>query len=350
MPLLPPLLLHYYITERCTCRCQFCAIWRQPLHTEASMMAVGRNLDEAAALGVRFVDLTGGEPLLHPDLPEMLRLARAAGLRTTLTTNGMLYPDRCHELAGLVDFLHFSLDAAAPAAHDRLRGAACFDQVMASIDAARALGETPDLIFTATPDNLAHLAPLAEFSRQTALLLIVNPLFLHHTKKALSRADLERIESLAGHPYLYINRAFHTLRRAGGNQCDQPRCRVVDGVIVIAPENELILPCYHFPSRRIPLESGLWEAWRSAAVRQERGRQGRRPECQGCTLNCYFDPSFHYQPDRYLFQSLAAKTKYSLDKYLRAPLARRRGRTDTRPAAIILAEIAARWRDQGVEL
>lgn len=350
MPLLPPLLLHYYITESCNCRCRFCAIWRQPPRAAASVTAVGRNLRDAAAIGVRFVDLTGGEPLLHPDLPEMLRLARAAGLRTTLTTNGLLYPGRCHELAGLVDFLHFSLDAATPAAHDRLRGAAAFDQVMASIDAARARGETPDLLFTATPENLAHLAPLAEFSRRTALLLIVNPLFAHQSKSELSRTDLERIEEWAGHPYLYINPALHTLRRAGGNQCDEPRCRVVESVIVIAPENELILPCYHFPGDRIPLTSGLRAVWRSEAVRQARRHQGRRPECQGCTLNCYFDPSFHYQPDRYLFQSLAAKGRYSLDKYLRAPLARRRGRTDTRPAAMILAEIVARWRERGVVL
>ncbi|HNW59531.1 MAG TPA: radical SAM protein [bacterium] len=339
MSWLPPLLLHYYITEHCNSRCAFCDIWRRPAGEPARLPEVARNLRAAARIGLRFVDFTGGEPLLHPELPEMLRLAHAAGLRTTLTTNALLYRERAAELAGRVDFLHFSLDAASAADHDRLRGVPSFDAVLAGIDLARQLGEQPDLLFTAQHTTLAHLPLLADFSRRLGLVLVVNPVFSHQQRRELSPADLAFIEQFANRPFVYVNRALHLLRLRGGNQTGSPRCRVVDGVVVISPQNELILPCYHHAAARIPLDAGLEAVWNGAQVRWHRARQGRRPVCDGCTLNCYFDPSFTYRFDRLFVQSMAAKISYSLEKYMRHPLRKTFHRLDPRPAAAILAAL-----------
>jgi MoaA/NifB/PqqE/SkfB family radical SAM enzyme len=345
MSWLPPLLLHYYITERCNSRCSFCEIWRHPAGTMASLQDVKKNLQDAARLGVRFVDFTGGEPLLHPELPQMLRLARTAGLRTTLTTNAGHYPGRAAELTGVVDFLHFSLDAADPAAHDRLRGVPLFDAVMSSIDLARRLGEKPDILFTALPETLGHLPRLVEFCRRMGLVLVVNPVFSHRQNRELTTADLAFMEQYAHLPFVYVNRAFHLLRRKGGNDPLAPRCRVVDAVVVVSPQNELVLPCYHFEQNRISLEEGLYSTWNSSRVSTERRRQGRWPACRGCTVNCYFDPSFTYQIDAFFFKSMAAKMKYTLDKYLRHPVLRGLDRLDTRPAEEIMTEIRLAGRE-----
>ena len=342
MSLIPPLLLHYYITERCNGRCAFCEIWRGPAGPPARLADVAANLREAARLGVRFVDFTGGEPLLHPELPQMLRLAKSEKLRTTLTTNGLLYPQRSAELAGLVDFLHFSLDAATAEAHDQLRGISVFAEVMKSIDRARQLGEKPDILFTALPENLHHLSALAEFSRRTGLMLIVNPVFSHLEKRELSHKELAYIELFRDLPFIYINRALHLLRKEGGNQIESPRCRVLDAVIVVSPGNELILPCYHFGQARISLEQGLQAAWRGTEAAGHRALQGRWPACDGCTLNCYFDPSFSYRLDRFFASSMTAKLKYSWDKYLRHKWILKRGGFDLRPAVEVMADIHSR--------
>jgi MoaA/NifB/PqqE/SkfB family radical SAM enzyme len=338
---IPPLLLHYYITERCNSRCGFCDIWRQPAGAPARLADVVKNLQDAARLGVRFVDFTGGEPLLHPELPQMLRQAKAAKLRTTLSTNGLLYPERSAELAGLVDFLHFSLDAATAKDHDRLRGTPAFSRVLDSIDRARLIGEKPDILFTALPENLHHLPALAEFSKKTGLILIVNPVFSHLEKRELSPADRTFIEHFAHLPFVYVNRAFQLLREQGGNRVVAPRCRVVDAVLVVSPENELILPCYHFEQARISLSTGLDMVWASRAHLEQRAKQGRWPECDGCNLNCYFDPSFSYKIDRFFVSSMAAKIKYGWDKYVRHPLVKRSGGLDQRPAAKIMVDILA---------
>ena len=339
MAWLAPILLHYYITEQCNSRCGFCDIWRHPSGIFAELTDVKNNLRDAARLGVRFVDFTGGEPLLHPELPKMLEIARSVGLRTTLTTNALLYPERGVILAGSIDFLHFSLDAAMASDHDRLRGIPSFNKVMASIDLARTLGEKPDIIFTAQHNNLHHLPALVEFCRRTGLILVVNPVFSLRKRRELTPSDLKLIEQFAHSPFVYINRAFHLLRTKGGNDPEKPRCRVVDAAIVISPQNELILPCYHHAKSRVVLTDGLDAHWQDPRVGEYRANQGRWPSCKGCTLNCYFDPSFCYHIDRYFTKSLSAKIKYSLDKYVRHPLLRWCSALDTRPAAIILAEL-----------
>jgi MoaA/NifB/PqqE/SkfB family radical SAM enzyme len=73
-------------------------------------------LDRLAALGTSIVTLTGGEPLLHPDLDELVRRVRVRGMLTGLITNGyLLLPERIRRLnaAGL-DHLQISIDNVEP--------------------------------------------------------------------------------------------------------------------------------------------------------------------------------------------------------------------------------------------
>ncbi|HQK23341.1 MAG TPA: radical SAM protein, partial [Candidatus Latescibacteria bacterium] len=73
-----PLLLHYYVTYRCNARCSFCTIWdpaKWDHRATPSWDQMSSNLTVARKLGTRFVDFTGGEPLLYHDLPRALRLA-----------------------------------------------------------------------------------------------------------------------------------------------------------------------------------------------------------------------------------------------------------------------------------
>src|SRR5690606_21876991 len=128
-----PILCNHYVTSRCNAACGFCNIWQQPspLIREAD---VARNLDDLRRLGVRIIDFTGGEPLLHPQMDRLLAMAKDRGFLTTLTTNGLLYPKRAERLRGLVDLLHFSIDAPVPEEHDASRGVRCFDKLMESIE------------------------------------------------------------------------------------------------------------------------------------------------------------------------------------------------------------------------
>jgi len=310
-----PILLHYYITYRCNCRCVFCDIWKQSNVPDAKLTTTRSNLSQAKKCGVKFVDFTGGEPLCHAALPEMLQCAKNQKLLTSITTNCLLYPKRAKELSGLITFLHFSLDALDPNLHNHIRGRDVFDAVMHSIDIALSLGEKPDLLFTVTEDTIDQLALLAEFAKKLRLMLIVNPVFSHSTSHSLANTALKQIEHYSSIPFVYVNKAFHMLRRQGGNSTALPRCRVMDSTIVISPDNKLLLPCYHFARENLSVTS-LKSLFETEKWQYYQHYQGRFDFCQGCHLNCYFDPSFNYRFDKLFLSSLAAKTKYVWEKHV----------------------------------
>ena len=54
-----PLLLHYYITNRCNAKCRFCSIWSEKPKSDAKIDDVINNLRAARKAGCRFVDLIG---------------------------------------------------------------------------------------------------------------------------------------------------------------------------------------------------------------------------------------------------------------------------------------------------
>lgn len=77
------------ITGRCQLRCEHCYAESGPEGTHGTMTAEDwrRVLDEAAVLGVRDVQLIGGEPTLHPELPRLVRHALALGLGVEVYSN-----------------------------------------------------------------------------------------------------------------------------------------------------------------------------------------------------------------------------------------------------------------------
>jgi len=73
-------------------------------------------IDKLADLGTSVVAFSGGEPMLHPDLDDLIRHIRARGMMAGLITNGyFLVPKRIDELNGAgLDFLQISIDNVAP--------------------------------------------------------------------------------------------------------------------------------------------------------------------------------------------------------------------------------------------
>jgi len=116
---LPILIL--YPHSRCNCRCLMCDIWKVDTVEEISAGDLDRLSDDLAALGVRRVVLSGGEPLLHSDLPALCRPLRRLGIVTTLLSSGLLLEQQAGTVAEWFDDVIVSLDGPPPV-HDRIRG------------------------------------------------------------------------------------------------------------------------------------------------------------------------------------------------------------------------------------
>ena len=110
-----PLLAHIIPVRRCNLACKYCNEFddfSKPVPVETMF----RRVDKLAELGTSVVTISGGEPLLHPELDDIIRRIRRHGIIAGLITNGyLLTGDRIEQLnrAGL-EWLQISIDNVTP--------------------------------------------------------------------------------------------------------------------------------------------------------------------------------------------------------------------------------------------
>ncbi len=312
-----PVLCNYYVTYRCNATCSFCDIWEKP-SPYVTLENAEENFKALKKLGVKVIDFTGGEPLLHQQLDQLLALAKKYGFITTVTTNTLLYPKQAEKLKGKIDMLHFSLDSPVREEHDASRGVKCFDSLKESIKIAKGLGERPDILFTVFEHNIDKIQQVyEEISQPDNLVLILNPVFEYSTVKTgekLSENSLKKLLSWAKKKNVYLNEAFVELRKDGGNHIEEPVCLSGSTTIVISPENKLVLPCYHLGLEEIPLNGNLYDLYKSEKIQKLIAMEGRYKECEGCTVNCYMQPSFAVETNKYFWKALSSTLKYNYIK------------------------------------
>ncbi|TAE76120.1 MAG: radical SAM protein [Bacteroidetes bacterium] len=312
-----PILCNYYVTYRCNASCSFCDIWEKP-SPYITLENAEKNLTDLKKLGVKVIDFTGGEPLLHRQIVELLTLAKQKKFITTLTTNALLYPKYAQKLKGLVDMLHFSLDSPDKDEHDKMRNVKCFDFVMQSIQMAKDLKERPDILFTVFDSNVDKIQRIyEEICLPNNLVLILNPAFDYNeikTDKILSENLLNTLSKWGKKKNIYLNEAFITLRKDGGNHIEKPICRAGSTTIVISPENKLVLPCYHLGIESLPIDNNLLEIYQSPKVQNLIREEGKYPQCEGCVINCYMQPSFAVEISKYFWKALPSTIKYNYMK------------------------------------
>lgn len=309
-----PVLCNYYVTYRCNASCSFCDIWEKP-SPYINLKNAEENFKALKRMGVKVIDFTGGEPLLHQQIDELLSLAKSNGFITTLTTNCLLYPKKAKSLQGLVDMLHFSLDSYDKDQHDQGRGVACYDFVMESIEMAKSLGERPDILFTAMNSNVDQLSSIYEnIIMPNGLVLIINPIFGYndiYDEGGLTLENLDYISRFGKKKQVYLNEAFIKLRKDGGNKINDSVCKAASSTIVISPHNKLVLPCYHLGLKQFPIENNLEQLYSSEEVQKLVALEGRLPACEGCTINCYMQPSFSVEVNKYFWHALPSTFKYN---------------------------------------
>src|SRR5215472_14639416 len=110
-----PLLAHIIPIRRCNLACKYCNEFddfSKPITTEVMF----RGVEKLGEFGTSVITISGGEPLLHPELDQIIRRIRHNGAVTSMITNGyLLVPDRIERLnrAGL-EWLQISIDNVNP--------------------------------------------------------------------------------------------------------------------------------------------------------------------------------------------------------------------------------------------
>jgi MoaA/NifB/PqqE/SkfB family radical SAM enzyme len=110
-----PVLVHIIPVRRCNLDCGYCNEYDQ-VSKPVPIEEMKRRLDYLAAMGTSIITISGGEPLLHPELEELIRHIRKHGMIAGMITNGfLLSKERIASLnaAGL-EHLQISIDNVTP--------------------------------------------------------------------------------------------------------------------------------------------------------------------------------------------------------------------------------------------
>ena len=136
--------LRISLTPKCNLSCIYCHREGEK-DPEAPLTAaeIAEVLRVAAVFGIRSVKFTGGEPLLRPDLIEIVKSV-PAGVESSITTNGILLAGLAADLknAGLRR-VNVSIDSLDPATYKKITGTDRLSDVLEGIDSAISNGLTP---------------------------------------------------------------------------------------------------------------------------------------------------------------------------------------------------------------
>jgi Fe-coproporphyrin III synthase len=172
-------ILQIHPSRRCNLRCLHCYSSSGPEVSDSlELRLLTGAIGTAAKHGYTVLGVSGGEPMLYPELPALLDHAHMHGMTTTVTSNGMLLDvPRLELLIGRADLLAISLDGM-PESHNRMRASArAFDTMQSKLEGVRQSGIPFGFIFTLTQHNVHELDWVAKFAlAQGAKLLQIHPL------------------------------------------------------------------------------------------------------------------------------------------------------------------------------
>lgn len=197
-----PFLVFWEITRACALACRHCRAEAQPKrHPDELTTTEARVLiRQLARLQPPMLVLTGGDPLMRPDVMELIRDASEAGLHVSLSPSATerLIHTSFHDLkAAGVRKMSLSLDGATRESHDAFRGLpGTFTRTIAAVHLAHAAGIGVQINTTITGANLA------EFAAFKRLMLELRPemwsLFLLVPTGRATAGDLPSAEAVEG--------------------------------------------------------------------------------------------------------------------------------------------------------
>lgn len=307
-----PLVTNFYVTKRCNLRCRYCYPPGDEPEVETT---IALDLLEKIRPHNPVLNLTGGEPLLHPDLPVLLRRAKQLQFYPLLlSTNGILI-ERVLDHLHHVDHLVISLDSVSEDVNDSLSGVpGVTRQIVESIRLCAALAQQKGyrlgLHSVIASETIEGMEELVHFCESLGITLSVSP--EHGNVNPNSRlldndrytAVIDRLIDLKrqGKPIASSHGYLRKIRSFGKHSCYpflSPR---------VEPDGRVYFPCQRLKQRYVYLQD--YENLQQLMV-QESAWEQTAPECRHrCYLACYLEV------DEYLHQPLRLLKEVDMRRWI----------------------------------
>ena len=286
------------LTWRCNLRCTHCyvghAVGRRAEDAgELGTRQVLRLASEAADAGCLYLLLSGGEPFLRPDFPEIYRGVRRLGMLVSVFTNATLLRDDV--LAALVEYppqkVEISVYGASAAVYERVTGVpGSFRRAWRGIDRLLESGVTVGLKTMILRENLHEVAAMEAMATELGLSFRVDPLISPRLDgdpgPLVQRVDPRAAAELElASEKRFADTVAHVARQtATVGAPDLYRCGAGMMTFDLDPQG-VLRPCLMCREPAVPAVSvGFGAAWQQVTAAMTDVGLGADADCQGCSL------------------------------------------------------------------
>ena len=300
-----PFMVMFETTLHCNMKCGYCAIWQNEQPEEkATKQRVFRRMDEAADLGVFAWSMSGGEPLMNPNVPDYIEYASSKGFFTSMPTNGLAlkkYAESCVKL----DQLEVSIDTLDREKFKQRRGIDGLPTILSALDYIRDKKLKHNIVqINAAVDesNMEDLPALARYCTERGFLLHTEA--VHNVVRTTFQTEDVEMKTVAldrvANYVLELKKEFKCVRfytdyyefyRSGGFTKKFP-CRSASHMINMRPDGSIQFPCAFVSKHRGLPEMTLRDIYSSAEVRQIIKESPNMWDfCAGCKIGCPYEVS-----------------------------------------------------------
>jgi MoaA/NifB/PqqE/SkfB family radical SAM enzyme len=173
--------LNLQIMYQCNFRCKICDFWKKPYRNMPKLSAAQVEIisEKLRPLGPLIVSVGGGEPLLHRELPQIIRALARHHFPVMICNGWFMTPERAHELfaAGMHE-ISISVDYASAAKHDAQRGRpGAYDRALRALDYLQRnrthASQRVHMISVVMDDNIDEIEPLIKLAREIGVSYLV---------------------------------------------------------------------------------------------------------------------------------------------------------------------------------
>ncbi|MBW1912321.1 MAG: radical SAM protein, partial [Deltaproteobacteria bacterium] len=199
------------ITNRCNLHCLYCGVSStKNAPGDLSLEEWRKVIDELARIKVFKLLISGGEPFIRPDLPEILEQILQCHFRVSINTNGTLFNDKVLSLLSQsrhLENIQISLDGPNSDIHDFIRGKGTFDKIREGIKVLRRRKIPFTFFIVVCRNNKDYLGEIVKFAKmvgasqitfssllpQGSALAHLDDLFLSFEEEKAVEAKLRRL-------------------------------------------------------------------------------------------------------------------------------------------------------------
>lgn len=281
---------HYGITHRCNLDCKMCKAKQDIYPNELSLDKIKYLVQKLADIGIGYVSIGGGEPLLREDIVKIVKLFTKAGIRVRILTNGVLLNEELlsdFKRAGLKD-ISISLDTLDAEKYKFITSQDVFNNVIDSIKMVNKILRKGVWLLNCVVSklNFQELPQILKFAGRNNFLLSLVPIEDPQGKFSFLEEDYETIDDIfeiliKDRTFIFNSKNFleqlkDYLKGRGGNLS----CYAGRLYVSITPDGSITI-CHKYD---IEYESQKAGFYRELVM-----------DCSGCLRPCWREIDFAFE-------------------------------------------------------